>query len=176
MRRITGLVLALFLVACQTAAYQGNENSSYYLVPVGSRLVLNREVVVPADRVDVYLQGGRVLGYAAVNPHHPYCTLDVRRRLDTPQTVAPDEFAVTKTTQDIFYSRNTPGTVLASEGSPSFEIYSTILALHSDRQPQVTRLTCAQWEYPPLQRHVTINEMRKTLGDLFTLRLGTGNH
>ncbi len=175
MRYVAGVALAFLLAACQTAAYRGDENSPYFTVPVGTRLVLHRELVIPADRVDVYLQGGRVLGYAEVNPHHPFCTFDVRRRLGTPQTVAPDEFAVTKATQDVFYSRHVPGTVLASDGSPSFEIYSTILALHSDRQPQVVNLTCAQWQYPPLQRHVTINEMRQALGALFTLRLAPGN-
>ncbi len=175
MRRVAGLVLALLLAACQTTAYQGDENSPYFTVPAGARLVLHRELVIPADRVDVYLQGGRVLGYAEVNPHHPFCTLDVRRRLDVPQTVAPDEFAVTKATQDIRYTRRAPGAVLASDGSPSFEVYSTILALRSERQPHVTRLTCTQWQYPPLQRHVTIHEMRQALGTLFTLRLGKGS-
>ncbi len=159
MRYVAGVALAFLLAACQTAAYRGDENSPYFTVPVGTRLVLHRELVIPADRVDVYLQGGRVLGYAEVNPHHPFCTFDV-----------------TKATQDIRYTRNAPGVVFASDGTPSFEVYSTILALHSDRQPQVTVLTCTQWQYPPLQRHVTIAEMRKTLGDLFTLRLAGKNN
>ncbi len=174
MRHAIALALVLLLAACQTVAYQSDENSPYYAVPVGTRIILHRELVVPADRVDVYLQGGRMVAYAEVNPYQPFCTLDVRQRRDTPQTVAPDEFAVTKATQDIRYSLRSPGVVLAMDGTPSFEVYSTILALRSERQPQVMGLTCAQWQYPPLQRHVTINEMRKALGVLFTLRLGTG--
>ena len=106
-----------------------------------------------------------------VNPYHPYCALDLHRRMDTPQTVAAGEFTVRKISQAIIQTRRAPGAVLASGGSPSFEIYNTILELRSEHQLQVARLTCAQWVYPPQQRHVTINEMRRALGNVFTLQL-----
>lgn len=171
MRIVAGLVLMLSLAACQTTAWEGNENSPYYTVPAGTPLTLHREVVVPADRVDVYLQDGRVRAYAEVNPYHPFCSLEVRRRLDTPQTVAPGEFRVVKTVQEIIQTMRVPGVRLASGGSPSFEIYNTVLELRSDRQPQVAHLACAHWVYPPQQRHLTVNEMRRALGELMTLRL-----
>ncbi len=183
MRYVTALALVLLISACQTAGYQGDENSPYYLVPAGSRLVLNRAITVPENDVGVYIQNGEVArSFWGVKSHYPHCALDLRRRLDTAQTVQPDEFTITRVTQETVYSVHADFTRLArlpfvhvadtdqGDGA-SYEIYATIMTLRSERQPDVLRLTCAQWQYPPLQRHVTINEMRKTLGDLFTLRL-----
>ena len=170
MHRLATLALVLLLAACQTAVSR-DENSPYYAVPAGARLVLHRALTVPADRLDVHLQGGRVLAYAEVNPYHPFCALDLHRRLDVPQTVASGEFTVRKASQEIIQTQRAPGARLASGGSPSFDIYNTVLELRSETQPQVARLTCGQWVYPPQQRHVTVNEMRQALGSVFTLRL-----
>ncbi len=183
MRRVAGLALVLLLAGCQTTTYQGNENSPYYLVPTGSRLVLNRAITVPANDVGVYIQNGKVAkSFWNVKSHYPYCAFDLRKRLETPQTVQPDEFTITRVTQETVYSVHADFTRLArlpfvhvadadqGDGA-SYEIYATVMTLRSERRPDVQRLTCAQWQYPPLQRHVTINEMRKTLGGLFTLRL-----
>ncbi len=175
MRHVAVLAFVLLLAACQTAAWQGNENSPYYLVPVGSRLVLNRAITVPANDVGVYIQNGEVVrSFWNVKSHYPYCALDLRRRLETPQTVQPDEFTIVRVRQESVMTVRLPFVHVADTdqgNGASYEIYATLMTLRSERQPEVTRLTCAQWVYPPLQRHVTINEMRKTLEDLFTLRL-----
>ena len=52
-------------------------------------------------------------------------------------------------------------------GSP--ETYATHLYLRSARQPDVYQLTCQQWGYPPQGEHVSINDMRRALGTVFTL-------
>jgi hypothetical protein len=46
---------------------------------------------------------------------------------------------------------------------------TTVISLHSDRQPDVFRLSCRQLDEPYLARHVSLEQMRKTLGDLLTL-------
>jgi hypothetical protein len=43
--------------------------------------------------------------------------------------------------------------------------------LHSDTQPDVFRLTCGQWGYPYDGKHVSVDEMRRALGDVITLHL-----
>lgn len=187
MRYVAVLVLVLVISACQTTAYQGDETSPFYLVPVGSRLVLNRALTVPANDAGVYIQNGEVArSFWGVKSHYPYCALDMRKRLVAAQTVQPDEFTITRVSQETVYSVRADFTRLArlsfvhvadteqGDGA-SYQIYATVMTLHSERQPDVMRLTCAQWQYPPLQQHVTIAEMRKTLGDLFTLRLPTKN-
>jgi hypothetical protein len=45
------------------------------------------------------------------------------------------------------------------------------MQLRSAEQPDVFRLSCAHWVYPPYDQHVTIAEMRKALGNVFTLEL-----
>ncbi len=179
MRHVAVLAFVLLLAACQTAAYQGDENSPYYLVPAGSRLVLNRAITVPANDAGVYIQNGEVVrSFWRVKQHYPYCALDLRRRLETPQTVQPDEFTIVRVSQESVMTVRLPFvhvTDTDQSNGASYEIYATLMTLRSERQPEVTRLTCAQWVYPPLQRHVTINEMRKALGDLFTLRLPGNN-
>lgn len=175
MRHIVTLALVLLLPACQTTAYEGDENSPFYLVPMGSRLVLNRAITVPANDAGVYIQNGEVArSFWNVKSHYPYCALDLRKRLEMPQTVQPDEFTIVRVSQESVMTVRLPFVHVADtdqSNGASYEIYATLMTLRSERQPEVLRLTCAQWVYPPLQRHVTINEMRKTLGGLFTLRL-----
>jgi len=51
------------------------------------------------------------------------------------------------------------------------QVYVTRLSLKSEKQPEVFRLSCGQWGYPPQLEHVTIGEMRKALGEILTLTL-----
>lgn len=49
--------------------------------------------------------------------------------------------------------------------------YATHFRLRSERQPEVRRLTCQHWNDPTLAVHLTIRQIRETLGDLFTLEI-----
>lgn len=188
MRRLTlSLVLGLVLAACQTTRYEGDESSPHYAPPVGSRVVLNREVTIPPDQVSVMLQNGQIVRSGEINTYYPHCKFEVRRRLDTAQTVAPDEFLVTRVERNLLHSVDA-GTALHARVSvgigigigvgggvngngPSVQTYATRMDLRSDRQPDVFRLTCGQWGYPYDGEHVSANGMRKALGDVLTLRL-----
>ena len=174
---------ALLVTGCQTVSYQGNENSPHYVVPAGSRLVLEQEITVPGNRAAVYIQGGQLRSYWDVNPYYPYCKFEVRSPKDTVQKIQPDDFAVTRAFQE------TPPMVRAepqrpdvsarlvrvsgmdSEGGMSATVFATTMWLRSDRQPDVFRMTCAQWGYPPLDGHLSISQIRKTLAGVFTLKL-----
>ena len=185
MRSATTAILgaALLITGCQTVSYQGNENSPYYVVPAGSRLVLERELTIPGNRAAVYIQGGQTRSYWDVNPYYPYCKFEVRAPGDTAQKIQPDDFVVTRAFQE------TPPTVrtepqrfdgnvrlvrvsgIDSDGGVSATVFATTMQLHSDRQPDVSRMTCAQWGYPPLDGHLSIAQIRKTLAGVFTLKL-----
>ncbi len=170
MRRFA-LVMLLPLAACQTPDWRTDPASPFYSVPVGAVLELRQELTVPAQRVGVYLQAGALREYSGVNPYHPYCALDLRRRLDTPQTVRADRFTVVRSTQEIVQTVRLPGVRLADDGDPGFEIYATVMELRSERQREVQRLTCGHWVYPPAQRYLTLAEIRQALGGLFALEL-----
>jgi hypothetical protein len=184
MRQLILLSVVGFLAACQTAAYEGNENSPFYPVPSGSTLTLTRSVTIPADQVAVYLQGGEVVPAGRINQYYPHCKFELIHRRDTGQTVRPDDFEIIKVVRETGHSVALAGLQTAQmsvgiginvgmdrDGS-SLQTYSTRLMLRSARQPQVFRLSCGQAALPHEGQHVSINEMRKALGNLFTLELG----
>jgi hypothetical protein len=176
-------LLAALLVACQTSAYEGNENSPFYSVPAGSTLTLTRSLTIPAEQVAVFLQGGEVVASGGINQYYPHCKFELQRRLDKAQTVQPDSFEITKVVQEIGHSVALDGLQLAgvsvgiginigSRGDgASLQTWSTRMTLRSTRQPGVFRLSCGQTALPHEGQHVSINEMRKALGGVFTLEL-----
>lgn len=188
MRRLPlALVLGLVLAACQTSRYEGDESSPYYAPPVGTRVILNREITIPPDQVSVMLQGGQIVRPGEVNTYYPHCKFEVRRRLDVAQTIKPGEFVVTAVRRNLLHSVDS-GTQLYARASvgigmgisvgggvngdgPSVQTYATRMDLHSDTQPDVFRLTCGQWGYPYDGKHVSVDEMRRALGDVITLHL-----
>lgn len=188
MRRLVfGSVLVLTLVACQTTRYDGDESSPHFAPPAGTRVMLNRELTIPPEQVSVMLQNGQVVRPAEVNTYYPHCKFEVRRRLDVPQTVKPGEFLVTRVERNLLhgvdagtarYARVSVGIGIGinmgggvSGDGPSVQTYATRMNLRSDTQPDVFRLTCGQWGYPYDGEHVSINGMRRALGDIITLRL-----
>lgn len=180
-------LLAALLVACQTSAYEGNENSPFYPVPAGSTLTLTRHLTIPAEQVAAFLQGGEVVASGRINQYYPHCKFELQRRLDKAQTVQPDSFEITKVVQEIGHSVALDGLQLAgvsvgiginigSRGDgASLQTYSTRMTLRSARQPGVFRLSCGQAALPHEGRHVSINEMRKALGGVFTLAVAGKN-
>lgn len=184
MKFITIPLFLMLLVGCQTPSYEGNEKSPFYLVPVGSILKLTRELIIPANQVAVYLQGGEVIPSGRINQYYPHCKFELLRRLDTPQTVQPDNFEITKAVQEIGHTVALDDLRLArvsvgigvhigmkgGDGS-SLQAYSTRLVLRSARQPNVFRLSCGQEALPHEGEHVSISEMRKALGGVITLEL-----
>ena len=175
MRIIALLPLCLLLVACQTTGPL-DENSPFHVLPSGSRLVLKQELTIPARSAHVTLQGGRVMSDNDVNQYHPNCRLEVQDVRDTTQTVTADEFVVRRARQES-HTVALPGLKKAglrkSSGTMGFFVFRTTLDLRSERQPQVRWLTCQLWADPTFGRHVTIREMRATLGEIITIQLPT---
>ena len=185
-------VIPLFvalLVACQTAVYEGNENSPVYPVPAGSTLTRTRGLTIPAEQVAVFLQGGEVVASGGINQYYPHCKFELLRRLDKAQTVQPDSFEITKVVQEIGHSVGLDGLQLAgvsigigiragADGDgdgASLQTYSTRMTLRSARQPEVFRLSCGQAALPHEGQHVSISEMRKALGNVLTLDMAKKN-
>lgn len=179
-RSVLLLTATLALAACQTH-YDGNEDSPYYTVVPGARLVLNQTLTVPAEQVAVWLQDGRVIAANDARVYYPHCKFELRRRLPTAQTVAPDEFIVTRVTRALMHSVQAPTTErwLAAIGfglnigrdGPSVQTFATRLDLGSARQPDVMRLTCGQWGYPNEGQHLTVRDIRRAVGEILTLHL-----
>lgn len=174
--------LAIALCGCQTPSYVGDENSPYYLVPPGSRLILQKALTIPADQLATYIQNGQVLPNNQVQRIYPFCKFELSRLANTARSVQPDEMVVTKTIRSIdpwasalaapvLVAQNVLGFMVDPYTRPSIQAFSTRMDLRSSKQPDIFRLTCAQWGYPGADRHLSISEIRRTLGDVFTLRL-----
>jgi len=173
--------LVTFLAACQTQ-FAGNEDSPYYLPPAGSHVVLNQAVTVPPNEVGVFIQGGKVVARGQVRYSEPHCKLELRRLATAARTIAPDDVLVTRVSRELGHSVDTATVQLADaaralgvssdrDDMPSIRAFATYLYLGSDRQPEVYRLGCGVWDIPNEGRHLSINEMRRTLGDIASLRL-----
>lgn len=173
---------AVFVSGCQSARYEGNENSPYYLVPAGSRVILSRELTIPAHQLSVYIQDGQVTTFSRINAYQPHCKFELHALSDSPRTVQKDEFIVVRSVQEIQHTvkagllyaraplaRRTAGGT--DDGGPSVQAWATRLDLRSERQPQVSRLSCGHWDYPPAAQHLSIAEMRRALGEVFALRI-----
>lgn len=179
MARALMLAVVILLGACQTS-YQGNEDSPYYMVPVGSTLILNNDITIPPYKAGVYIQGGQIMPLSQVNKYYPHCKFEVLKIRDAPQAVKADTFVIEKVVQEITDTVDTGQLLIAGSSiginigdrdGPSVQTYATRMNLHSERQPEVFRLSCGQWAYPSQGQQVTINEMRKALGNMFTLQL-----
>jgi hypothetical protein len=177
MKHILLLILSVVgLGACGTPRYVGNEDSPFYKVPIGSRLILEQDLEFPPERLTIYLQDGKIFpSFSGVQQYRAHCLFEVRHKRDAAQTVKADTFEVQKTTQIEETSRFGPPVRAAGEwqfaaGNPAFWVYLTRLDLRSERQPEVMRLTCQRWEtLAGQQRHLSINELRKALAPFFRL-------
>jgi hypothetical protein len=175
------IILAFTAVAACSARYVGNENSPHYVVPAGSQLELNRPLDIPGGAVSVFIQDGRIMPLAQLDRYSPYCKFELYTLDPNPRTVNPDEIAILRAQQTIEFglfaaaghsARGIFGAMMGDKpgGSP-LQTFMTRMQLRSATQPDIYRLTCAEQAFPPEGEHVSIAEMRRTLGDLFTLTI-----
>jgi hypothetical protein len=156
----------------------GDENSRDFRIPVDSKLVLQQELLVPARIDRLYLQKGKVLLFQNVNEYLPYCALSLYAKKDVTHTIVPDEFIVRKMYRQYLFNL-AMGPVLVAELTPggglTYQVIATLLELRSVQQPDVVRMTCANWGIPQDLAHLTLGQMRESLGDIFVLELPKRN-
>jgi len=179
-RRLFVFLLPFLLLACDTVPAK-SEDSPYYSIPAGSMLVLHQTVTIPTNRASVYLQGGRITPFSDVDQYYPHCKFELNTLKDVPQMVEPDTFEIYKVAHGVDYAGSGLTVVVAvglsvrgasnSGGGPSPEPYATVLFIRSAKQADVRVMTCQHWEDPTDARHLTISEVRKVLGSVFTLEL-----
>ena len=159
MRRLALVVTVIALSACQGAAEYAQALSESS-VPVGSRLILNQPLSIPAYTAHVRLQSGEVRSAGAIKQYYPNCSFRLRTRTDAPQTVEPDEFVISK----VVYGND----VVAGN---NIQRYYTEMHLRSEKQLDVFMLACQQWNWPPDSSYVTVDQIRVVLGEIFILEL-----
>jgi len=173
-------LLALALTACQSTAPRP-ATSPYYLIPVGSRLVLNRPIEIAPTSATVRLQFGKIVSRWDSQDFEPLCVFESRIVGETAQIVEPDSFEIVRVRRDYnsqsaqVAPRARMVRAFADDGGGSRQYYKTELFLHSAKQPQILAMTCQHaWEPGSSGldlRPLTIEEIRQALGAYFTLQL-----
>lgn len=173
------LALHGLLTACSTMTIKDEATRSY--IPMqGWVLELHRDVSIPPQRARVFFQDGR-LQYG-VNEYRPHCHISVRRLSAQDQTVHAGRFSIEKvygrvgevvTGDHIQLAAAGSADIMAEGGNGNGEglkIYSYIMKLRSDQQPQVTHLVCGGVaDMPALADYPTLQDIVNALGDYATL-------
>ncbi len=178
----------LSLVSCQTAIIStGNVAVSYSNYPLnispGLKLKLNRAIVIPGETASLHIQDGepKPQQLNPVENYRPYCVLNVRNRMAATQTINPDTFTITRVFLNeelvslpvkfasLTMTAGYPGLYLGAGGYTAVS-YVTEIYLESSTQPDVVSLDCKQWDDPAMGAHLTLQEIKLALGELFTIQ------
>ena len=153
--RKPGLMLVALLVAgCQTTATT-NVNSAWFKIRPGSKLVLNQPVEIPAGEAHIKLQNGQLSG--GVDEYTVNCSFEIENL--GPHTVSPDTFQITDASDSQEWV-----------SQPDIMRFYKVLRLSSERQPEVLKLVCQDWDGPLMGRPVTVGEIQKAVGAYFTFQ------
>ena len=165
--RILLCSILLLLNACQDTA-NVRHSSQPPAVQQLHTVILNREFTIRADRASEYIQDGEMRPYDKISEYYPHCIFGLREISASARTVKPDSFTVQRVHQDRFISGFLK--LVVAGGDDFGHIMSTTdFYLHSDRQPEVFRLSCQQLDASFEARQPTLEEMQQTLAGLFTL-------
>lgn len=126
-----------------------------FRIPDGSKLVLNRELRIPAGLAHVILQHGTPA--SAANEWDVNCRFEVRDL--GPRVIQPDTFLITSSSSQRDWV-NQPSTLR----------FFKVLHLQSERQTGILPMYCQYWSDPLVGRPFTIRQVQEALGDYFTFQ------
>lgn len=172
-------VLTVMLAsACQQAPVR-DEDSPRSRIGVGSTIVLNEALTVPAGHARVFLQNGKVREKVELDRYRPHCNFEVRAVSEGDLQIEPDRFVVTDLVEDEEEVVEKRGPVQYAGlgiggGMDSITLTSRYVQhrLSSERQPEVLWLTChGGFDDPFDVEYPSISDIRKALGKWVTLEL-----
>jgi hypothetical protein len=162
------VVLLLLLSACQVLDHEGGDHAD--LIAMGTPVDLHRDLTLPPGQAGVFIPGTRIGDRYRYDAH---CRLEVRTVSETPQTVVADHFIIERVVQEWerFTLRETGlRQVHFDVDGPALLLFTTVLYLHSDRQPDVFRLVCGHLQDSAQNpRYLTADEIRTVLAPVMTL-------
>jgi hypothetical protein len=162
------------LTGCESQLIK-DENSQFYSVPLGSELILHREITIPPDQTSVYLQYGQIAASREIDFYRPHCKFELYKISTKSRVVKPDTFVVIKIVdqrEDVSVGVPAYASLgLSYVDGPLHLTYSTAMYLKSEVQPDVFRIDCKRWDDPAIGEYLSISEMREALGDYITLKL-----
>ena len=180
MKSIVVVLVTLTLLGCQSGpgSYPGRDDvPAYYAIPVGSELSLHQAIAVAANTVSVFIQDGKLIAKGERDQYRPNCKFELYTMAAQSRTVEPDTFTITRLVQEndagigAGFSVFAGGSLGMGGDSPSMTDYRTVMYLRSERQPDVSRLSCQHWEDPTVAEHLRLDQIRQALGEVMTLTI-----
>lgn len=167
---------SMLISACQQVPVQ-DESSSRSRIAVGSQLLLNQPLTVPAGHARVFLQHGKVRAKTRLRRFEPHCNFETEQVSDGRLVIAADSFVVTARVEDEveIVHRRSPLRPAAFRLSGEADIPPQLNRvihhrLHSARQPWVMRLSCYGGFADPFDVVApSVHDIREALGELVTL-------
>jgi hypothetical protein len=178
-RKLLLLAVLLIVTGCQSAPVR-DESSPLFKVPAGSSVILHRALETDPGSARAYIQFGQPMPFAQTRQRYPRCYFYLDTVSDQAQTIESDEFEVVRTQQLRLMSQLEDGRLQAAVGfgfgfgdGGSDENFSTHMQLRSARQPTVSELICELLTTTAdvMRNHLSIEEIRATLGEVVTLQL-----
>jgi hypothetical protein len=148
MMRLVIMLLVISVAACNTAATR-DVASPEYKIPAGSKIILHKELSIPAGQSHIVLQDGTP--GSAANEYKANCRF-ITKHLG-PFTIQPTTFRVRETSSQRDWV-----------DQPDIMRFYREFRLESDKQQGVTRFVCQKWDGPMMGRPVTVPEMRYAVG------------
>lgn len=165
---ILSVLLLAVSLGLSTTGFAAKKNK----ISKGARVTLHQQVTIPANRASIFIQGGRVLSYSAVDLYHAHCKFEVRTIAKTPRVIKPGSFTITKA-WEMEAGLKRPMLVASrfgGGGSGGSITFSTYMRLSSAEQPEVIMLTCEIFGPANLTEHLTPAEIRQALGKVLTIK------
>ena len=174
------LLLSVIVVLSSACAnYPTNhEPPAYKIIKPGQILQLTQSLAIPPEKAAVFFQFGKVISPKLVDQWAPSCRLVVQNLSENERIIQPDEFAIIRIDYETYLASTKPiwlasrgfGAISDSGATPIAEVYATQFLLKSDKQPLVKRLICKHWEDPYNGNHLTIQQIRQTLGSIIEIK------
>ena len=154
MKALYVIITGLALNGCQSMATD-DRSSLWFRLPPGSKLVLNRELTIPAQRAHIMLQHGEP--HTASSSYEVACRFEVRDL--GPRIIQPGTFLITGY-----------GNQREWENHPHTMRYYKTIRLQSEHQPGILPMVCEYFDWPLYGRPVTQAQVEEALGEYFSFR------
>ena len=172
---LLSLSLVLTLAGCSSWVpdYSGEDS--------GYRVVLHKTLTVSPGNARVFLQQGKMLPSLSFNQYDISCSFEVRKLSEQPQTIEADTFVVTRIQHLMEEVASWRPVRLASltlagadvDSSPADIFLGYHFWLHSEKQPDVLRMTCrGAFSEPWDAQYPTLGEITAALGSWASLKTG----
>ena len=175
MKKLKYLFLFLSSLGVYSCAHniEKDHESSLYSVTVGSLLHLNQSIIIQAGLARTFFQNGQITDRKDIDIYKPHCSITVNDITLNQQTINPTTFVIYKITDDEEYATReilyASANLRAIGDGPTIMANSTYYFLKSADAPHVRTLECLLWDDPYNAEYLSINEIKSSLGNIFTL-------